>query len=178
MAKRNLRRSKAEMLGLVERIVKMFNDEKKTLAEIERILREEGYEISREAIRLTVKDNKKIAAELEQARAETEQLIDSIRSNPATDVNEAAVDFLIAKAFAFVKQIESVDFSNLPELADFIRKISKVKTDIVKQRMEYQKVYNRAKEDILHELQKALEGNPELYGMIFDLVEKMEAPCE
>lgn len=174
----NMSRTKAELLGLVERVVDMYEKDHMTIEKIEAALRSEGYDISRESIRKTVKKNKTIARELEKARTETEALINTIRSNPATDVNEATADFLIAKSFEFVKQIESVDFKDLPELADFIKKITKVKTDIVKQRMEYQKVYNRAKDEIMGELQKALENRPDLYEQIFTIVSQLEAPCE
>ena len=177
MGKR-LSRTKVELLGLLERVVKMYNEEGKTCEAIESELRSEGYDISRESFRKTVKKNRTIASELKKARAETEALIDAIRANPATDVNEATADFLIAKTFEFTKQIEEVNFKDLPELADFVKKISKVKTDIVKQRMEYRKVYERAKEDILLQLQKALEARPELYEQIFNVVSVMEAPCE
>lgn len=174
----NLSRTKAELLGLVERVVAMYEQDHMTIMEIEAALRGEGYDISRESIRKTVKKNRTIARELEKARTETAALIDTIRSNPSTDVNEATADFLIAKSFEFVKQIEEVDFKDLPELADFLKKMTKVKTDIVKQRMDYQKVYNRAKDEILAELQKALENRPELYHQIFEVVSTMEAPCE
>lgn len=174
----NMSRTKAELLGLVERVVDMYEKDHMTIEKIEAALRSEGYDISRESIRKTVKKNKTIARELAKARTETEALINTIRSNPATDVNEATADFLIAKSFEFVKQIEAVDFKDLPELADFIKKITKVKTDIVKQRMEYQKVYNRAKDEIMGELQKALENRPDLYEQIFTIVSQLEAPCE
>lgn len=178
MAKTSLRRSKAEMMDLVTRIVSMYDKDHMTLQQIEETLRGEGYHISREAIRLSIKKNKTIARDLEKTRIETQQLIDTIRSNPSADINEATADFLIAKAFEFTKQIEYLDFENLPQLADFIKKMTKVKTDIVKQRMDYQTVYNRAKEDIMAELKKALEGAPEIYEKLFNLISAMEAPCE
>ena len=175
---KNMSRTKVELLGLLERVVKMYNEEGMSCEAIESELRNEGYDISRESIRKTVKKNRTIVSELKKARAETEALIDVIRANPATDVNEATADFLMAKTFEFTKQIEEVSFKDLPELADFVKKMSKVKTDIVKQRMEYRKVYERAKEDILLQLQKALEAHPELYEQIFNVVSVMEAPCE
>lgn len=175
----NLRRSKAELLGLVGRIVKMFNEDGRTLEEIEEILRTEGYDISRESIRLTVKKNKTIAKELEKARKETEVLINTIRERPATDVNEATADFLIAKSFEFVKKIEAVDFQDLPELAKFIKDITKVKTDLVKQRMDYQTIYLRARDDFMGQLKAILyKDRPELYDELFQIAAGMEVPCE
>lgn len=172
-----LRRSKAEFLGLVERVVQMYEDGH-TLEQIEEALRSEGYDISRESIRLTLKKNKAIAKDLEKSRRETELLIDTIRSKPGADVNEAAVDFLMAKAFDFVKRIEEASFEDLPEVAKFLKDLTKTKTDLVKLRMDYQKVYNRAKDDILKELQEALENRPDLYEQIFTVVSNLEAPCE
>lgn len=173
-----MKRSKAELLGLVERIVKMYNDDHKTCEEIETALRDEGFDISRESIRRTVKKNRQIARELEKARAETEALIDTIRERPSTDISEATADFLIAKVFEYTKSIEAIDFADVPELSRFIRDISKVKMDIVKQRMDYQKVYIRAKDDILKQIQEALGEDEELFGKLKNLIISLEAPAE
>ena len=174
----NMKRSQAELLGLVERIVKMFNDEHRTCEEIETLLRDEGFDISRESIRRTVKKNRQIAKELEKARAETEALIDTIRERPSTDISEATADFLIAKVFEYTKSIEAIDFADVPELAKFIKDISKVKMDIVKQRMDYQKVYIRAKDDILKQIQEALGEDEDLFGKLKNLIMSLEAPTE
>lgn len=173
-----MKRSKAELLGLVERIVTMFNDEHKTCEEIETALRDEGFDISRESIRRTVKKNRQIARELEKARAETEALIDTIRERPSTDISEATADFLIAKVFEYTKSIEAIDFADVPELSRFIKDISKVKMDIVKQRMDYQKVYIRAKDDILKQIQEALGEDEDLFGKLKNLIMSLEAPTE
>ena len=173
----NMRRTKAELLGIVERIVDMFQSRGMTCEDIEKELKNDGIDISRESIRRTVKKNKTIARELEKARAETEQLINTIRERPSTDMNEASVDFLIAKVFEYTKTIEGMDFQDLPDLAKFIKDISKVKTDIVKQRMEYQKVYMRAKDDIIKQLQQALNGNP-IWDELMNIVMSLEAPVE
>ena len=174
----NLRRTKAELYGIVEKVVKMYEGGM-TLEDIEESLREEGYQISRESIRRTLKKNKTIAKELQKAREETAQLIDVIRSKPATDVNEASADFLIAKAFEYVKTIEAMDFEDLPELAKFVKDITKVKTDLVKQRMDYQSLYARARDDFMAQLKTVLyRDNPTLYEKLFELASHMEVPCE
>lgn len=171
-------KSKAELLGLVERIVKMYSEEHVTCKNIEEVLRSEGYDISRESIRRTVKSNKNIADELMKTREETVALIDAIRDNPATDTNEATLDFLISKAFEYTKSIEDLNFRDLPELASFISKMTKAKTQIVKQRLEYRQVFERAKTELIIQLRRALEGDMELYGRMKSLVEAMEAPDE
>ncbi|MGP1418341.1 MAG: phage protein Gp27 family protein [Sphaerochaetaceae bacterium] len=169
-------RSKAELLGLVERIVSMHSEQHITCKDIEETLRSEGYDISRESIRRTVKSNKSIASELMKTREETVALIDAIRDNPATDTNEATLDFLISKAFEYTKSIEDLNFKDLPELAAFISKMTRAKTQIVKQRLEYSQVFDRAKGELIAQLQRALEGDAELYKRMKILVESMEAP--
>lgn len=169
-------RSKAELHDLVSRIVSMYEDDKMTLVEIEQQLRDEGIDISRESIRRTVKSNKQIARELMKTREETTLLINAIRDNPATDTNEATLDYLIGKAFEYTKTIESVEFADLPELAKFVRDMTRAKTQIVKMRMDYQALFERVKEELLKDLQRALEGNPELYSQLFAIVNNMEAP--
>lgn len=173
-----LRRTKVELMGLVERVIAMY-EEGCTLDKIEETLRSEGYDISRESIRLTLKKNKAIAKDLEKARQETKLLIDTIRSSPGADVNEATVDFLIAKAFDFVKKIEEASFEDLPEVAKFLRDLTRTKTDLVKLRMNYQQVYTRAKDDFMAELKKVIyDKNPDLYEQLFEIASHMEAPCE
>ena len=169
-------RSKAELLDIVTRIVKLYEEDKLTLADIEKRLRDEGIDISRESIRRTVKSNKTIARELMKTREETTALINTIRDNPATDTNEATLDYLIGKAFQYTKTIESVDFADVPELAKFIKDMTRAKTQIVRMRMDYQAMFAKVKEGVLKDLQRALEGNPELYNQLFTIVNNLEAP--
>lgn len=168
-------KQKAELLGLVERIVKAYNEEHKTLKDIEAELREDGIDISREAIRRTVKSNKSIAAELEKTRVETVELINSIRDNPATDTNEATLDFLISKAFEYVKTIESVNFESLPQLGKFLEQMTKSKTNIVNQRLQYKNVFERAKKELVEQVKIALSAQPELCQAMQNLIMSMEA---
>ncbi|AEC02043.1 phage protein Gp27 family protein [Parasphaerochaeta coccoides] len=170
------KRQKAEMLGLVQRIIQAYNDEKLTFEAIEQMLRDEGYDISREAIRRTVKSNKQIASELEKTRTETVALIDAIRDNPNTDTNEAAVDWLITKSFEYIKTIENVNFKDLPEMSTFMNSITRMKGQLVKQRMDYNKVFEKVKQMVIADLQKALEDWPELYQQLFTIVTNLEAP--
>lgn len=170
------KRAKAELLDLVDRIVRMYEEEKMSTTGIEKALRDEGVDISRESIRRTIKSNKSIARELMKTRQETVALIDAIRDNPSTDANEATLDYLIGKAFEYTKSIESVNFKDLPELARFVKDMTRSKTQIVKLRMDYNAMFEKVKGGVLEELQKALEGNPEIYAQLFSIVSNLEAP--
>ena len=72
-----------------------------------------------------------------------------------------------------------MDFEDLPELAKFVKDITKVKTDLVKQRMDYQSLYARARDDFMAQLKTVLyRDNPTLYEKLFELASHMEVPCE
>lgn len=168
------KKSKAKLLGLVERIVRMYNDDHDTCESIEQKLRAEGYDISREAIRRTVKTNKDIAGELLKTREETVALIDAIRDNPGSDANEATLDFLIAKTFEFTKSIEELDFKDLPELASFVTKMTRSKTQLIKVRMDYKTLFYKVRADVLAKIQAELKSKPELRSGLEEVVLNVE----
>lgn len=170
------KRAKAELLDLVDRIVRMYENDKMSTTDIEKTLRDEGVDISRESIRRTIKSNKSIARELMKTRQETVALIDAIRDNPSTDANEATLDYLIGKAFEYTKTIESVNFKDLPELAKFVKDMTRAKTQIVKLRLDANAMWEKAKEGLLERLRLAVQGDAELYGRLYAIVSNLEAP--
>jgi uncharacterized protein (UPF0333 family) len=170
------KRSKAELLDLVERIVRMHEEDKLSTTDIEKTLRDEGVDISRESIRRTIKSNKSIARELMKTREETVALIDAIRDNPSTDTNEATLDYLIGKAFEYTKSIESVNFKDLPELGKFIKDMTRAKTQIVKLRLDANAMWDRAKDALLERLKGTIAGDSDLYQRLYNIVANLEAP--
>lgn len=172
------KKSKAELLGIIDRIISMSNDDHLTNKEIEVALRDEGYDISRESIRRTVKSNRQIAKELKKTREETVALVDTIRDTPATDINEATTDFLISKVFEYAKKIDDMEFKDLPELSRFVKDMTNSKAKLASLRMKYQTVYRKVTADILSSLRKALEGKPELYEELAKVVSALEVPDE
>lgn len=170
------KRSKADLLGLVDRIVKMYSEEKLTNKAIEKILREEGFDISRESIRLTVKTNKQIAKEIAKARLETDQIIAAIKDNPGTDIAEASLDFLMSKTFESIKKIDTIEIVSTKELSSLVKDLTNAKTKIAKLRISHQEIVKKVKDEIIAELQKALEGRPDLYEQLFTIVSNVEVP--
>ena len=97
------RRSKADLLGLVERIIEMYENDKMIIQDIEAALRDDGYDISREAIRRSLKTSKNVAAQYKKAATEAKVLIDTVRDNPNTDVVEITTNLLAKQLFDFVQ---------------------------------------------------------------------------
>lgn len=169
------KKSKAELFGLIERIVQMSNVDHLSCEDIEQKLRAEGYDISREAIRRTVKSNKSIADELMKTREETMALVDAIRDNPGTDINEATLDFLISKAFEFTKSIEAMNFKDLPELATFVSRMTRAKTQLAKLRLDHDTMFEKIRSAFMQQLREELKNMPDLCERIQEVAMRIKA---
>jgi uncharacterized protein with NRDE domain len=130
-------RSKAKMYDLVNRIVQLYNDDKKSVKEIEKILREEGFDISKSSIHRTIKSYTELANEYKKTAEETKALIEELRKTPATYTMEAILTMLTNKIFHFVRSIESMDFDEpdklvmaMNKLASSIEKVQRYREEI------------------------------------------------
>nr|WP_319520977.1 phage protein Gp27 family protein [uncultured Sphaerochaeta sp.] len=170
------RRSKADLAGVIERIVQMYEVEKHSIKDIEKILQKEGLSISRESIRRTLKSSKSVASQYKKAAEEAKVLIDAVRDNPNTDVVELTTSLLTKQVFDFVQSIDDLDFDNPNELILAINRLSSAQVRISKQRLNFQNGYNEAKADILRQIKDELSLQPELLENLARLVSSMEAP--
>ena len=168
------KRQKAEMLCIVQEIIRLYNADKLTFEEIEKKLRGDGYDISRESIRRTVKSNKQIALDLNKAREEAVELVNVFRDNPATDTQEVIVDFLTAKAFEYTKSIESIAFESPADLGKFINSLTRSKSEIAKLRLSFQSGADKAKAVIYDELATVLNDRPELLAQLQEAIARIE----
>ena len=168
------RRSKVDIYGLVERVLKLY-DEGKTLREIEGILREEGYDISRESIRRKVKSAKEIAAIYKKSLEEAKILLEAVKDNPNTDVVEVTNSLLAHKLFEFAKSIEELNFNNPNEFVLAVRQLSDAQVKVAKLRLDYQKGFEAAKREIMEAVSRELERHPELKSKLIEIISSIEA---
>ncbi|MEM0326771.1 MAG: phage protein Gp27 family protein [Desulfurococcaceae archaeon] len=118
------RRSKATLLDIVDYIVHLYHNEKKTIREIASILKAEGYDISSSSIHRTLRSYSETAKELFEIKEEVKALFEAVKENPATDSIEAIVNIVSARLLKFVKDIESFDFDDPHELVQAIHKLA------------------------------------------------------
>ncbi len=130
------RRKKAQLYDLINRIVYLYETEKKPFKEIESILKAEGYDISKSAIHRAYKSYTETAEEFKKIYEETKALIDTLKENPATDVMEGIATILANRLFKFVKDIEAMDFETPEELILAVQRLSKTLSDLQKVREE------------------------------------------
>ena len=117
-------RSKAKMYDLVQRIVYMYDVEKKGVREIESILRSEGYDISKSSIHRTIKSYTELAEEYKKTAEETKALIEELRKTPASYTMEAILTLLTNKIFQFVRNIENMEFEEPDKLVMAMNRLS------------------------------------------------------
>jgi len=170
------KRSKADLAGVIERIVQLYEMEKRSIKDIEKILNKEGVSISRESIRRTLKSSKSVATQYRKAAEEAKVLIDAVRDNPNTDVVELTTSLLTKQVFDFVQSIDDLDFANPNELILAINRLSSAQVRISKQRLTFQNGYNEAKADLLRQLKDELALQPDLLSKLSAMVSTMEAP--
>lgn len=167
------RRSKVELYGLVERVVKLW-EEGKTLQEIESILRSEGYDISREAIRRKLKSVKEVAEVYRKSVEEAKVLLEEVRNNPNTDVVEVVNSLLAHHLMNFIKSIESIDFDDPMKFIEAVRKLSDAQVRVARLRLDYQRGFEAAKKEILEAVSQELSKHPELKQKLIAIIDRIE----
>jgi hypothetical protein len=118
-------RNKAALMDLVARIVTLYETEKKSFKEIESILREEGLDVSKSSIHRAYKDHVELAADYKKLAVETKELMESLKTNPTTDMMDAVIAIITNRLFQSVRVIESMEFEDPAQLAYTVDKIAK-----------------------------------------------------
>jgi hypothetical protein len=168
------RKSKVDILGLVERVLGLY-EEGKTIKEIEKILRSEGYDISRESIRRKIKSAKEIAAVYKKSLDEAEILLETVKNNPNTDVIEVTNSLLAHKLFEFAKSIDELNFDDPAAFVSAVRQLSDAQVKVAKLRLDYQNGFEAAKIEIMGKISDELENHPNLKQKLFEIIETIEA---
>ena len=168
------RRSKAEMMGLLERIFEMSSRDKLTIEQITNELQADGYDISRGAIQRSLKSSKEVAKLYQDTLTETKVLIDAVRENPNTDVIEVTSALMSGKLFEFVKGIDELEFKDAEGVSTAISRMAESQTKIARLRLTYQKGADAAKKAVLAALQAELKNHPDLLDRLTTIVATIE----
>ncbi len=165
------RRKKSELYQLTDRIIKLYK-EGKTLDQITEILQSEGYEISRSSIHRTIKDYKRVAAELRRSAEMAKALVEAIREDPTnTSAIEIAQSIIAQKLLEEAMMIETLNIRNPMALISAITKMAQAQVSVAKLRLEYERGYEAAKRRFLEELTRVLaDEHPELLSKLVGII--------
>lgn len=168
------RKSKAQLYDLLDRIIHLYEEENMNLLQIESLLREEGYDISRESIRRSIKTSKQLAIELRRTREETVELVRAFEGMPAAETGEVMVDFLTTKIFESIKSIDELNFDDPQKLISAVASLNNSKINIAKLRLSFESGVEKAKSKILQELSKNLISDAQLFEQLSKIISETE----
>lgn len=172
------RKSKAELLGLVERITRLYK-KGTTCKQIEAILREDGIDISREAVRRTVKTAAEAAKDYNLAYEEAKAITEAIKNNPGTEVIEAINAVIATKFLSEIKNIDGIELKSVNDISKLVTAVANSQTKLAAERLKYNKGYESAKADFIAELNKELKDqHPDVLKTILEIVKNMKAKEE
>jgi predicted DNA-binding protein YlxM (UPF0122 family) len=167
-------RPKAELLNIVERIVKLYEVDKKSLDDITQILKSENIDISRSSIHRTIKKNKTLAEQYKKAMSQAEILIKAVQDSPNTDILETASTLFINHLFEFARSIDNINFDDPIQFSEVLSRITRAHVSLSKIRLDFRKGFNAAKEAILKELGQELKNQPEIMKKIVAIVQGID----
>lgn len=172
------RRSKADIYDVVDRILILYARDKMTIQEIADKLQGEGIDIGREAVRRSLKTSKDIAADLRRTMEEARVMIDVVRDNPNTDIEEAVTTRFAGLLLREMQEIDEIQFDDPGEAALAIGRIANAKAKLGSVRMKYQNGFEAAKKSIMDTLRRELKAeHPDILERLVMLVSAIEAPA-
>jgi IS30 family transposase len=159
------RRSKADMLDLVERIVDMHDREKLTFAQIADRLQGEDIGISRESARRTYANAEAKAAKYKFAAENAKAIVEASKGTN-TDLAEAANSVLTNMFYEKVIGKDDLDFKDDTALLKAMAPVMHNQVELAQARLNYEQGVEKTKAAVYDALAKELEGNPELLAQL------------
>lgn len=170
------RRSKADLHDVVERILSLSVKDKLTIVEIAEKLQAEGIDISREAVRRSLKNSKELACDLRRTMEEARVMMDAVRDNPNTDIAEAVVTRLGGLLLRETQEIDALEFDDPGEAVLAAGRLANAQAKLGSIRMKYQVGFEAAKKAVLDALRRELRAeHPEILERLSMIVGGLEA---
>ena len=151
------KRNKIEMQGLVERICKMYFNDKMSHKQITEILKQEGYDISKSGVGRTL---------IGQAAQ-----INELDKTPGLNIAEASVQLVQAKLLEEVNKFENFSTISPEELLKAVVRNTDAQTKIARVKLEYERGYKKG----LFEAAKTVETEGKKAGWSDERVEFVKA---
>ena len=163
------KRSKAELLGLVERIKREY-DAGKTTRQIADGLKQDGFDIGKSSVQRSLKTSNEAAEAYKKDVRESQVLMEVVQNTPNTDVSEVAISLMSQKMLKYVKQIDGLEFETPEEFIRSLAQIAQTQARLGKLRMDYTKGFEAAKGEVLKGLADELKHEPELMMRLAQVV--------
>ena len=137
------KRNKIEMQNLVERIVKMFYEEKKSQLEITEILKSEGFDVSKSGVGRTLVSHASQMKAYRNAAKEAVEIVKELKDSPGLEIAEATTQLLQTKLLQEVKKFSSFETLEVKDVLKAANQNAMTQARIAKIKLDYAKGYRQ-----------------------------------
>lgn len=156
------RRSVAETLGLVEKIIELYEKKHMTHEEIARYIQEnEGVELSREAVRRAYNKADAKAAKYKLAAESARSIIEAAKGTN-TELAEAANSLVSTMFYERILQMDGLEFKNDQEFFKALAPVMNNQAKLAQARLNYENGREKALDQVWDEVADLLQNNPDL----------------
>lgn len=165
------KRNKIEMQGLVERICKMYFNDKMSHKQITEILKQEGYDISKSGVGRTLIGQAAQMKAYKDSAKKAVAIVNELDKAPGLNIAEASVQLVQAKLLEEVNKFENFSTISPEELLKAVVRNTDAQTKIARVKLEYERGYKKG----LFEAAKTVETEGKKAGWSDERVEFVKA---
>ena len=172
------RRSKAEILDLVGRIVRLYEEDKLSFGEIaDRLMEEDGVSLSREAVRNAYNKADAKAQKYRLAAESARQIIDAAKGTNM-ELAEAANSLVSSMFYERILQMDTLDFESDKDFFKALAPVMNNQSRLASARLTFENGRRKALDEVYDELSRMIQDDPKLLGEISRKIETMRAKCD
>ena len=165
------KRNKIEMQGLVERICKMYFNDKMSHKQITEILKQEGYDNSKSGVGRTLIGQAAQMKAYKDSAKKAVAIVNELDKTPGLNIAEASVQLVQAKLLEEVNKFENFSTISPEELLKAVVRNTDAQTKIARVKLEYERGYKKG----LFEAAKTVETEGKKAGWSDERVEFVKA---
>ena len=165
------KRNKIEMQGLVERICKMYFNNKMSHKQITETLKAEGYDISKSGVGRTLVDQAAQMKAYKDSAKKAVAIVNELGKTPGLNIAEASVQMVQAKLLEEVNKFENFSTLSPEELLRAVVRNTDAQAKIARVKLEYERGYKKG----LFEAAKTVEAEGKKAGWSDERVEFVKA---
>lgn len=165
------KRNKIEMQGLVERICRMYFNDKMSHKQITETLKAEGYDISKSGVGRTLVDQAAQMKAYKDSAKKAVAIVNELGKTPGLNIAEASVQMVQAKLLEEVNKFENFSTLSPEELLRAVVRNTDAQAKIARVKLEYERGYKKG----LFEAAKTVEAEGKKAGWSDERVEFVKA---
>lgn len=137
------RKSNVELEGILERAVKLHEEEHMTIKEIAEFFQKEGFAVSASGVQRALRAKKINEKEFQKKLKDTEIFIEATKNTPGLQMAKAGTDMAMAMLLTELQGMENLGTLSDGEIIDKLSRVVKAQKDIAQLTLDYEKGYKQ-----------------------------------